>query len=67
MSRGVDPKKGIIDLHMLLPQPGDSVTIMNCGDHYELREQHVDWSIMPEVSLTEEDIERLKAGTINWH
>jgi hypothetical protein len=60
-------KKGIIDLFALLPQCGDSVTVTNCGDHYEMLERKFNWSVVPEVALTEHDIKCLKAGTIHWH
>jgi hypothetical protein len=64
VSNGVDHKNGIIYLHDLLPDAGDTVTVTNNGTHYELRCYH--WSA-PVLLLTDEDIARLSEGLITFH
>lgn len=64
VSQGVNKKTGTINCYELLPEVGDSVTITNLGTHFELRQYH--WS-NPPLLLTDEEIERLKAGHITWH
>ena len=63
----IDEKTGLVNVYALLPKPGDSVMIVNCGDHYELR-QHT-WTVTgaPPLLLTDHDIERLKQGIITWN
>jgi len=64
---GIDDKTGLVDVFTLLPKPGDSVMIVNCGDHYEMR-QH-SWTVTgaPPLLLTDHDIEQLKQGIITWN
>ena len=62
MSRdGIDQETGTVNVYKLLPNPGDSLMIVNCGTHFEIRHHH--WEPQA-LTLTDEDIERLKAGTI---
>jgi hypothetical protein len=67
MAHGIDEKNGTVNVHELLPDPGDSVMIVNCGDYYEVR--HHKWSVgaTPAICLTDEDIEHLKQGSITWN
>jgi len=64
---GIDEKTGLVDVYTLLPKPGDSVMIVNCGDHFELR--HHSWSVtgVPPLVLTDHDIELLKQGIVTWN
>lgn len=65
MSRdGIDEKNGTVNVYELLPEPGDSVMIVNCGSHFEVRHHH--WEKQP-FHLTAEDIEKLKQGHITWN
>ena len=65
MSKGIDTETGTINVHELLPNLGDSLMIVNCGDHYEMRESR--FEIVPEIALTEEEILHLQAGSVTWH
>lgn len=65
MSDGIDEKTGTIDVYKLCPEEGDSIMIVNCGSHYEVRHHH--WDSVPPLFLTEEDIEMLKRGQIKWN
>lgn len=64
---GIDEENGIVDVYKLLPDCGDSVMIVNCGDHFEVR--HHKWSLnpVPPIELTQQDIELLKRGLITWN
>ena len=64
VSDGVDVKRGTVNVYELLPEQGDSLMIVNCGTHYEIRHHH--WSVPP-LLLTDDDIERLKEGRITWN
>jgi hypothetical protein len=64
---GIDEKRGIVHLNEIIPEVGDSVMIVNCGDHFELTQHSWKVAPVPPVHLTDEDIQRLKQGTINWH
>lgn len=64
MSDGIDEKSGTVNVYKLLPEPGDSLMIVNCGTHFEIRHHH--WS-KPPLALTDEDIEKLKQGSIVWN
>ena len=66
MTETSDKDRGAIDLHRLLPSRGDSVLIVNCGDHFELRGHSVGSRPAPLV-LTDEDIDRLTEGKMIWH
>lgn len=58
---GIDEMNGTVDVYKLCPKPGDSITVINCGTHYEVRHAH--YEVRP-LYLTDEEIEALKAGTI---
>jgi hypothetical protein len=61
---GIDEELGTVNVYQLCPEKGDSIMIINCGTHYEVRHQH--WDSQPFV-LTEQDIENLKEGRITWN
>ena len=61
---GIDEVSGTVDVYKLCPEPGDSIMIVNCGTHYEVRHHH--WEPQP-MTLTPEDIELLKQGLITWN
>ena len=66
MSRyGIDETEGTVNVYDACPNEGDSVMIVNCGDHFEIR--HHSRSASPEAKLTEEDIKHLQQGSIIWH
>lgn len=64
---GIDEENGIVDVYKLLPKRGDSIMIVNCGDHFEVR--HHKWAVqqVPAIELTPHDIECLKQGRITWN
>ena len=64
---GIDEETGLVDVYALLPEHGDSVMIVNCGDHFEMR-KHC-WSItgQPPLILTDQDLTFLKQGRITWN
>ena len=64
VSEPIDQKQGTVNVYELLPEPGDSMMIVNCGTHYEIRHHH--WA-RPPLVLTDEDIEKLKQGRIIWN
>lgn len=66
-SKGIDEKTGTINVYELLPAPGDSIMVVNCGSHFEIRHHH--WAVAgtPPIHLTDEDIKRLKANQIVWN
>jgi len=64
LSNGIDEKTGVINVFKLCPEPGDSIMIVNCGTHFELRHQH--WEPVT-LSLTEEELEGLRQGIITWN
>ena len=61
---GIDEKTGKVDVYALCPEQGDSIMIVNCGDHYEIRHHH--WEEQP-LLLTDNDIEQLKHGLVTWN
>ncbi len=61
---GIDEVTGKVDVYKLCPEKGDSIMIVNCGTHYEVRHHHWD---LPPLLLTDEDIERLRRGQITWN
>ena len=63
-SKGIDEKTGLVNVYELLPRPGDSITIINLGSHFEIRHQHYE---SPPLILTDADIENLKQGRIVWN
>ena len=66
-TKGIDEKTGMIDVYALLPDCGDSIMVVNCGDHFEIR--HHKWKVAnaPPLELTELDIERLCENSIVWN
>ncbi len=64
---GIDEETGMVNVYEAVPEPGDSIMIVNCGDHFEIR--HHRWAVSesPPLYLSEEDVERLRAGRIVWH
>lgn len=62
--QGIDEKTGVINVYELLPQQGDSLMVVNCGSHFEIRYHH--WQTPP-LALTDEDIEDLRQGRIVWN
>lgn len=64
MSKGIDEKNGTVNVYELLPEPGDSLMIVNCGTHFEIRHHH--WTTPP-LMLTDEDVDKLKQGLITWN
>lgn len=61
---GIDEKTGTLDVYRLCPEMGDSIMVVNCGTHFEVRHHH--WEQQP-FGLTELDIEYLKQGLITWN
>ena len=61
---GIDKANGTVDVYKMCPEPGDSIMIVNCGTHFEVRHHH--WVNSP-FSLTEEDIEDMKSNKIVWN
>ena len=50
-----------MNVYKLCPEVGDSIMVVNCGDHFELRHHH--WMTEP-LLLTDEDITKLKQGIL---
>ncbi len=67
VASAIDEKTGMVNVFELLPDAGDSIMIINCGDHFELR--HHQWNSLPHppLHLTAKDIELLKMGNITWN
>ena len=61
---GIDENTGNINVYELLPEQGDSLMIINCGTHFEIKHHH--WE-NPPLLLTEEDINKMKQGRIIWN
>ncbi len=62
--KGIDEVSGTLDVYKLCPEPGDSIMVVNCGTHYEVRHHH--WEQQP-FGLTDLDIEMMKRGELTWH
>ena len=60
----MDGKPQAIILHEVIPNEGDSIMIVNCGDHYEM---HCHTWQPPALELTDADIEALKAGKVTFN
>lgn len=60
----MDGKPQAIVLHEVIPNEGDSIMIVNCGDHYEMRAHS--WTSQP-LALTDKDIEDLKGGKTTFN
>jgi hypothetical protein len=67
MADGIDKETGVIDVYALLPEKGDSVMIVNCGDHFEIKHHSWSQSSVPPIFLTEEDIRFIQQGRIVWN
>lgn len=68
MSRhGIDEDEGTVNVYKACPKEGDSVMIVNCGDHFEVRHHSRTIPTTTEAALTEDDISQLQLGTIIWH
>lgn len=61
---GIDEHTGTVNVYKLCPEAGDTIMIVNCGTHYEIRHQH--WEQTP-LGLTDQDIEFMKQGLIVWN
>ena len=61
---GINEETGTVNVYKLLPDAGDSILIVNCGDHYEVR--HHTWK-PSSLELTPDDIDKLKQGRIVWN
>lgn len=57
-------KPQAVILQDMIPNEGDSIMIVNCGDYYEM---HSNSRTPHPLVLTETDIERLKQGLIVWN
>lgn len=64
IKEGIDETEGTVNVYKLCPKPGDSIMVVNCGDHYEVRHHH--WE-QQAFDLTAEDIEDLRQGRIIWN
>lgn len=64
-SEAIDENTGTINVYKLLPNPGDSLLIVNCGTHFEVRHQNV--PAIPTLHLTHEEVELLRQGLITWN
>jgi hypothetical protein len=58
---GINQVTGDVNVYDLLPEQGDSMMIVNCGTHYEIRYHR--WELPPLI-LTDEDIEALRNGRV---
>lgn len=63
---GIDEDTGTVNVYDACPNKGDSVMIVNCGDHFEVR-HHTRETVTQAAVLTEDEINRLKQGHITWH
>jgi hypothetical protein len=61
---GIDEATGTLDVYRLCPNEGDSIMVVNCGDHFELR--HHSWSIEP-FGLSDKEVNDLRQGLITWN
>lgn len=62
--QGIDEKSGTLNLYDLIPEQGDSLMVVNCGSHFEIRYHH--WELGA-LKLTDEEVEDLKAGRITFN
>lgn len=61
---GIDEATGTVDVYSLCPNPGDSIMVVNCGSHFEVRHHH--WEETP-LNLTDKDVTNLRQGLITWN
>ena len=64
MARDTEEKLRGIDLSALIPEPGDMVTLLNCGTHIEVMQQRVP---LHGLQLTEDEIACIRQGRMVWH
>lgn len=57
-------RQRVIDLQELIPDDGDMVTIVNCGTHIEVVTQKIDFHAL---SLTDDELHRIRSGQMCWH
>lgn len=62
---GIDEVNGTVDVYRLCPNEGDSIMVVNCGTHFELR--HHSWNKPVPFGLTEQDVDDLRQGLIIWN
>lgn len=53
----------VIDLDEMIPEQGDTVTIINCGTHLEV----VQHKVCVGMELTEEDMQAIRSGEVTWN
>jgi hypothetical protein len=56
---------GDVNLYELCPEQGDSILVVNCGTHYEIRYHR--WDLGHPAALTDQDIDDIRHGRITWH
>lgn len=61
----IDQVTGDVNVYDLCPERGDSILIVNCGTHFEIRYHR--WNLDQPAALTDEDIDDLKHGRVTWH
>lgn len=61
-SDAINQQTGMVNVYKLLPNAGDSLLIVNCGTHFEVRHQTV--PATPTLYLTEDDVQRIRDGTM---
>lgn len=59
--------EGMLNVWRMLRNQGDSVLVVHCGDHFELRCHRFEVQPYPPMHLTDDDIEHLKQGSIVWN
>lgn len=63
-NKGINQHTGDVNVYELLPEQGDSLMVVNCGTHFEIRYHR--WE-SPPLTLTDEDIDGLKEGRIKFN
>ena len=54
---------GTINVYKLCPEAGDTIMVVNCGTHYEVRYPRNNDA----AQLTDEDVAALSSGRVTWH
>jgi len=62
---GIDELTGTVDVYRLCPNEGDSIMVVNCGTHFELR--HHSWNTTEPFGLTAQEVDDLRQGLITWN
>ena len=62
---GIDDEEGTVNVYAACPNEGDSVMIVNCGDHFEVRHHQRSKTVV--ATLTEDELDKLRQGHITWH